>query len=234
MPIRVLILALLVSTGWCNLSFARAWQPYNGHLSRMAKSAGYDTDGKQLFVCRARFKGSLQPGKTWRGYGKCNIAYGGKEYIRSRFQVLLGHSTWRPVSSRYTFKAGRDTDGKTLYICRAPYRNSLQLGKTWQGYNKCNVSYGGKELLLSRYTVLAHQKSVTPRVIIEDNRRIHRRRQCVSDNFGKQSCGYNCVKTPFKVACARTPRENCVSNAFYDVRCGHHCRVDTFNKIHCD
>lgn len=59
-------------------------------------------------------------------------------------------------------------------------------------------------------------------------------RQCIKDNFGDKACGYNCVKTPFKVQCANIPGNNCVKNVFNDIQCGRNCRVDAFNNIKCD
>lgn len=60
------------------------------------------------------------------------------------------------------------------------------------------------------------------------------KRECIYDNFNKKHCGYHCVKSPFKVACASKPYENCVVNVFNKIRCGLNCYIDTFNKIHCD
>ncbi|MDX1901527.1 MAG: hypothetical protein SFW66_05930 [Gammaproteobacteria bacterium] len=80
---------------------------------------------------------------------------------------------------------------------------------------------------------LAHQPtSVKTKVIVYNGN--HPDKQCVSDSFGNQTCGYNCAKTPFQIQCAKDPENNCVSNVFNDIKCGSNCHVDQFNQINCD
>jgi hypothetical protein len=43
--------------------------------------AGKDINGAPLYVCRASYLGSVQPGKTQQGWSTCNFGYGGKEIM---------------------------------------------------------------------------------------------------------------------------------------------------------
>lgn len=211
--------------------------------SRMPQDAlfvGNDTNGQRLYACLAQFRGSVQPGKTWQGYDKCNIAYAGREYPVREYRLVTGRFNWSNFTSRSNAPMGRDTDGKGLYLCKALYKNSWQPGKTWRGYHKCNISYAGKEIMVSNYKVLRepstmgihHGRSAHSQHGKHSER--HRRQECLTDNFGRKQCGYHCVKTPFQVKCASRPGQNCIANVFNQIQCGYGCQVDRFNKIHCD
>lgn len=109
--------------------------------------------GHQFYLCKASVEGGMQPGKTWAGYDKCNVPYAGKELLVERFKKVKhrprGH--WRPYSGRLpdnAMRVGHEADGRALYLCQAYYHASWQPGKTWQGYNGCNIPYGGKELVI--------------------------------------------------------------------------------------
>lgn len=134
--------------------------PYvHGHDSRNyslanALKIGTDTNGEPLFLCIGQLFNSRQPGKTWPGYGRCNVAYGGKEHIVDEFEVPsrnnFPHAHWSS-NPRGVLTIGRDSNGIPLFLCRAPYGRSLQPGKTWPNYNHCNISYAGLELILDEY-----------------------------------------------------------------------------------
>ena len=132
---------------------ANQWQTYRNHLPIHAFAIGSDTDGKTLYACRGRFNNSIQIGKTWANYGKCNIAYGGKEYLLNRFDVMVKQSWqkthWGNKRDGRPLTLGRDTNGNRLFLCKTRFKGSVQPGKTWAGYNHCNISYAGKELILS-------------------------------------------------------------------------------------
>lgn len=53
----------------------------------------------------------------------------------------------------YAFKVGKDSGGQALYLCRASYQGSTTPGKIRQGFNGCNISYGGHEVTVTRYDV---------------------------------------------------------------------------------
>ena len=245
------------------MDLSQNFQAYRGYIPKNAYAIGHDTNGKVLFACRAHYKGSLQPGKTWHGYDNCNIGYGGKEYAIKHFEIMTqkpGLKThWEPKGASQALTVGKDTDGKALYFCKTRFANSIQPGKTWSGYNHCNISYAGKEILQSQYRVLVvnkqhrahrrHPKNLGYRCIEHFGNSVcgynciktlnhtacasSPAEHCLADNFGNIQCGFNCVKSPFKVACAPDRSQNCVVNTFNEIRCGRNCRIDQFNRIHC-
>lgn len=129
----------------------------NNSLNQALK-IGIDTNGKPLYLCIARMFNSTQPGKTWEGYGRCNVAYGGKEYIVTDFQLPSGkffrNAFWQ-TSDRDGIVLGHDTNGRPLYVCQTLFKGSMQPGKTWPGYNRCNISYAGVEITMDNYKVLS-------------------------------------------------------------------------------
>lgn len=139
----------------------------NGHISSpitYAVRTGIDTNGAILYLCQAKLFNSIQPGKTWFGYDRCNVAYGGKEYVIEEYTIPsqreLGHLNWtRDV--RGALQIGRDTNGNPLFVCQANFHGSIQPGKTWQGYNHCNFSFAGREIITDNYRVLStHQEII--------------------------------------------------------------------------
>lgn len=124
---------------------------------------GVDTDGKILFLCRAKLFNSIQPGKTWAGYDRCNVPYNGKEYIVDQFTIPnqheFGHYNWEQPGHG-SMPIGRDTNGNVLFLCQSNFRNSIQPGKTWPGYNHCNISYAGKEIITDNYRILSKIQDV--------------------------------------------------------------------------
>jgi len=154
-------LALIFSASIVTISMAGYWtHPYPGTLPFHPFLVGYDTNGTPLYLCRAYFKGSYQPGKTWRGYDRCNIPYGGHEYqIKHDFAVYKrieegGH--WIRGFGRIprgALRIGTDSDNKPLFLCRAQFRHGLQPGKTWPDYNACNIAYSGREYIERDYSI---------------------------------------------------------------------------------
>ncbi|WP_419419994.1 DUF3421 domain-containing protein [Legionella sp. D16C41] len=156
--LSILLLTLGIQVGWANNVYV------HGHADRLLDQAvriGTDTDGKALYLCLAKFSNSIQPGKTWVGYGRCNVAYGGKEYIVNDFKVppreLFDNTSWQK-GTRNAVKIGRDTNGNPLFLCQAFYRGSKQPGKTWPGYNRCNISYAGQEIILNTFRILGNDR----------------------------------------------------------------------------
>jgi hypothetical protein len=128
-----------------------------------ALRVGTDTNGTVLYLCRAKLFNSIQPGKTWAGYGRCNVPYGGKEYVVAQYMVPdqreFGNYNWER-GSRSAMQIGKDTNGNPLFVCQANFNGSIQPGKTWQGYNHCNISYGGREIITDYYRVLSTQQEI--------------------------------------------------------------------------
>ena len=53
---------------------------------------------------------------------------------------------------------GGDEDGAKLYIARAFYKGGTHPGKIKEGWNGCNIGYGGKEITLRNYEVLVYNR----------------------------------------------------------------------------
>ncbi len=146
---------LIASTG----AMASYWQPNHGYIPHNAFMAGHEGNGRILYLCRAHFKGSTQIGKTWRGYHFCNISYAGREILLPNYSVYIRralHGHWRHGNYNIpsnALRGGTDTNGKPLFVCKTRFHNSVQPGKTWPGYHKCNFSYAGREILHSHYKI---------------------------------------------------------------------------------
>lgn len=77
------------------------------------------------------------------------------------------------------FVAGTQTDGKKIYACLANFDSSVTglVGKTWDGYNKCDVTWGGKVNNAKDYKVATPMKPYAwvPRARVEANNGMHTR-----------------------------------------------------------
>ncbi|WED42649.1 DUF3421 domain-containing protein [Legionella cardiaca] len=241
-----LALTLFLQTSWSNPNVH--FHGRGNYPLANAFQVGLDTDGKPLFLCLARLANSTQPGKTWPGYNHCNVPYGGKEYILDQFEVptqdIFRRNYWSDRGG-LAVTVGRDTNGNPLFLCQAYFRGSKQPGKTWPGYNHCNISYGGQEIITDNYRILAeyerngrhHGHQGQPINEPFHNSQYHGHpgqgnQQCLQGPFGNSACGYNCVKSINNVACASTPDQQCVSDNFGHIACGYGC-VKTPLKIAC-
>ncbi|CEK09427.1 DUF3421 domain-containing protein [Legionella hackeliae] len=221
---------------------------HHGHgtpPSTDALKVGVDTDGKPLFLCLGRLFNSTQPGKTWAGYNHCNVPYGGKEYIVDQFEVpsrqMFRKSYWS--TSGLAITVGRDTNGNPLFLCQAYFRGSKQPGKTWPGYHRCNISYGGQEIITDNYRILTQYEENThfhghgeqqPNSYNQHHGHPSQaiQQQCLQGPFGNTACGFNCITSINSVACASSPDQQCVSDNFGHIACGYGC-VKTPLKVAC-
>jgi|GEM_PF-1800811 len=111
---------------------------------------------RKLFVCRARYRGGMHPGKVVAG--RCNIGYGGREVALAGYQQLVaskGMVTWvraaRGAIPRGAVQGGQENRAP-LYVCRANHAGGQHPGKIVGG--GCNIGYGGQELVKRQYDVL--------------------------------------------------------------------------------
>lgn len=254
-----LLMAFFLKMAW-----AMPQTHYHSHDSSPFTNAfrvGIDTDGKPLFLCLGRLFNSTQPGKTWPGYNRCNVPYGGKEYIVDQFKIpsrqMFRNSSWSNTGIAIT--VGRDTNGNPLFLCQAYFKGSKQPGKTWPGYHHCNISYGGQEIITDNYRLLtqyegnnthSHGQSQTRDYRPHHGHPSQRAQQCLQGPFGKTACGYNCVTSINSVACASSPDQQCVSDNFGHIACGYgcvksplkvacanqpgqNCVINSFNEVRC-
>ena len=108
-----------------------------------------------FYICRANYRGSLQPGKFLGG--NCNIGWGGREIIKQHFEILVSRKPLTWVEGSYGniphhAIAGGQENGNPLFICQADYENGTYPGKIIG--NNCNFGWGGQELMTPHYNVL--------------------------------------------------------------------------------
>ncbi|HAT1936503.1 DUF3421 domain-containing protein [Legionella pneumophila] len=160
--VYLLLMIFFLNPAWANTH-------YHQHpVSPLANAlrTGTDTNGNALYLCRAKLFNSIQPGKTWAGYGRCNVPYGGKEYVLSQFTIPnqneFGRYSWEP-NVEHALLMGKDTNGNPLFVCQSNFNGSVQPGKTWPGYSHCNISYGGREIITDNYRILSRPTEIIVR-----------------------------------------------------------------------
>lgn len=151
--------ALLLATLFINCLWAIP-QPSQQKVSPFvyALKTGTDVHGKALYLCLAQLFDSVQPGKTWPGSDQCLVPYAGKEYIVNQFTIPNEHEFNPYIWMHGAQKAiviGKDSNGRSLFLCQTNFNGSEQPGKTWQGYNHCNISFNGLEIITDDYRVLS-------------------------------------------------------------------------------
>lgn len=127
----------------------------NGRIPRGAVVGGQESN-RPLYICRATHNNGLHPGKLVQR--NCNIGWGGKEVLKSSYEVLVA----APGSRLRWVNASEGEippdaivgglEGQLdLYLCRAQYKGGLHPGKVID--RNCNISWGGQEVLQSNYQV---------------------------------------------------------------------------------
>ncbi|KAJ2082664.1 hypothetical protein H4R24_001413 [Coemansia sp. RSA 988] len=133
-----------------------------------AVQGGMEKDGSPLFVARAMYKGGLHPGKAAQHIqdGGCSIGWGHKEVNVREYQVLCGDANqlrWVKQDGALSIQgikpvdAGHEETGEPLYVAKALYEGSQQLGKCAPHIKKgMAFAYGHKERTTNNYLVLAY------------------------------------------------------------------------------
>lgn len=140
----------------------------SGNLPEGAMVVGFDTDNKNLYLCRSYLDNGLQPGKTWQGSTACNVPYNGKEYMQSDYSIFTydgSNPTPAPQPVPQPYPHHHHHHQKQTCIQNA-------FGQQACGYNCAQ----------SLQTV---QCASTP----DQN--------CVANNFGQIQCGRNCSVDDF-------------------------------------
>lgn len=142
--------------------FALLWSPARGDaVPANAMQAGKEADGTPLYVAKAHYNGSVQPGKVRRGFGGALVPYGGQEVRVEEYKVLTRlaqECDWvRAQNGRVpagAVQGGHEADGTPLYVARARYMGGVHPGKIRKGFGGAHVTYAGKEVEVSDYEVL--------------------------------------------------------------------------------
>ncbi len=132
----------------------------NGAIPEGAVAGGVDTNGATLYICRDHFNpNDLHPGKIRAGFPGCKIGYGGVEYDRPNYEVLVSRwaANWQnmtgqqlPQANPETLIGGYETTGAPLYLCRAHYQG-IHPGKFRSGFQSCKFTYSGGEIDQSNF-----------------------------------------------------------------------------------
>jgi hypothetical protein len=164
-------LAVLM-TLFTNTLWAEMHHPYYNSPLTNGIRVGSEINGTILYLCRGSLFNSIQPGKTWAGYNRCNVAYEGKEYVLDQFtipnQCELGHLTW-DEDERGAIKVGTDSNGNPLFLCQSNFRGSILPGKTWPGYHHCIITFAGREIITDHYRTLINRDGI----IVHSPRSLH-------------------------------------------------------------
>ena len=148
---------LYINSSWANIG--RHEHDGKSSLLTHALRVGTDSHGTILYLCQSNLFNSVHPGKTWAGYNRCNVPYEGKEYIVDEFIIpnkrVFGHFSWSQVMQK-AIVIGKNANGMPLFLCQSYFQGMIQPGKTWEGYNHCNISYAGREIITDNYRVLVN------------------------------------------------------------------------------
>ena len=139
------------------LTAAPTWVPAtNGELPDGAVVGGHD--GEDLYIARARFEGSLTPGKLVQSHAVCYIPWGGAENPVTEYEVLCNCAgTFVKAAGseipENALPAGESEDGETIFIGRAEHDGTITIGKVQASHGVCYIPYGGQELAFQEFEV---------------------------------------------------------------------------------
>nr|CRH04936.1 conserved protein of unknown function [include at least 3 DUF3421 domain] [Candidatus Magnetococcus massalia] len=154
---------LIASEGMSQADNGAGWsQADRGRVPNNATVAGHEANKAQkLYVCRVSFRGGVHIGKVAPHLRACNIGYGGREIRVGRYEVLTKTGKWVPSAGGKVvpsaLKAGKESNGTPLFICRANFKGGLHVGKVAPHLRACNIGWGGKENGVPKYEVFVAQ-----------------------------------------------------------------------------
>ncbi|XP_052811230.1 uncharacterized protein LOC128238934 [Mya arenaria] len=141
------------------------WESCSGGvIPPSAVRAGYEADGKPLFIARARMDdGTLNPGKAGCHLPGAHIPWGGKENIVQNYEILvqpvdaIGHYEWQRDSGGHVPISAMSTD-KGMFVGRCHHEDGLVPCKVHVHYGCAFIPYGGEERRSSEYEVFCRVK----------------------------------------------------------------------------
>jgi len=134
---------------------------------------GREADGTLLYAARTWLEGGLHLGKAGRHLrNSASVSYGGAELSLDIYEVLCGRADpnvikwmtyshgehalvdgWQPV------EGGRESDGRALLVAKGEYEHGEHPGKCLINDDHVCVGYGGGELWVRPFQVLAYCNS---------------------------------------------------------------------------
>ncbi|XP_061177365.1 natterin-3-like [Saccostrea echinata] len=136
---------------------------HGSNIPDEALRAGYEADGKPLFIAKAIMEASMTPGKCGFHLDGAHIPYDSKEQVVDHYEVLVfpfrksGFLNWQKASNGYVPPNACKTDDG-IYVGRAFHEGSLVPGKVHVDHHCAYISYGGKEFSYKDYEVLYEVK----------------------------------------------------------------------------
>ncbi|CAB3239750.1 unnamed protein product [Arctia plantaginis] len=125
---------------------------------------GYEKEN--LYIIRAKHRGSLTPGKFVPAEGTAYISWGGDAHTKSVFEVLCGFNCMWVPCSKDKIPVGAIVGGyseniehEKLYVGRAKYLNYIIPGKVQPSHKVCYIAYDGKEIGVDNYEILVHPET---------------------------------------------------------------------------
>ena len=120
------------------------------------------------YVIRSNYEGAMHPGVYNANTKKAYIAWGGREVAVVDFEFLTGKKTdfeWVTDDSESNTKflssiisTGVENENKLIPCVALAADGKWYLGKTWVGYDHCNVPYKGVETLMPTYKILVEKQ----------------------------------------------------------------------------
>ena len=92
-------------------------------------------------------------------FGGCNIGWGGTEHTKvpnARLYPTLDKAVLPSPKGDLlsdAIEGGHESDGTPLYLCSVDYKGAHP-GKTREGFNGCNIGWGGKEISEKPFSIL--------------------------------------------------------------------------------
>ncbi|WWC92242.1 uncharacterized protein L201_007196 [Kwoniella dendrophila CBS 6074] len=135
---------------------------------------GHEQDGAVLYAARSWWEGGIHLGKAGHHlHNGASISYGGAEITLDTYEVLCGpinepylvkwmtyrHGEVASVQGWQPIEGGRESDGTALLLAKGDYENGQHPGKCLINDDHACVGYGGGELWVRPFSILAYANS---------------------------------------------------------------------------
>ena len=128
------------------------------NIPKECEPAGYESDGRPLYIARARYENGVHIGKTRKEFEGALIPFGGREIKVSSFEIYTGPQKWVEAKNGEipldAVSAGKEADGNPLFVARADFAEGLHIGKVSPRFGAALIPFDGKENSVQKYEVL--------------------------------------------------------------------------------
>ncbi|XP_032529320.2 uncharacterized protein LOC116779225 [Danaus plexippus] len=132
----------------------------DGHAPLGALMAGFTAFGEPIFIARARHERALIPGKLIHSHGCAYVSWGGLEFKKYEYEVLMDEKKqWIATSGNKiplnAYPGGKTENHEVLFIGRVVgYKGETTPGKVQASQKVLYIPWGGKEISFSDYEIL--------------------------------------------------------------------------------